>query len=71
MSVATFEGIVEDGQRRLKPDVRLPDRTKLYVLVPDVQVVPVARIVSPRLAHPEQAVDFKMGVVEESSDAQL
>jgi hypothetical protein len=69
MSVATFEGIVEDGQIRLKPDVRLPDKTKVYVLVPDIQVEPVARIVSPRLAHPEQAADFRMEVAEEPSHA--
>jgi hypothetical protein len=32
------------------------------VLVPDVQVEPVARIASPRLTHPEQAADFAMEV---------
>jgi hypothetical protein len=69
MSVVTFEGIVEDGQIRLKPEVRLPDRTKVYVLVPDMQVEEVARLISPRLAHREQAADFVMNVAEEALDA--
>ena len=68
MSVVTFEGIVDDGQIRLKTNIRLPEKTKVYVVVPDIQIEQVARIFSPRLAHPEQAVDFKMEIVEEPSD---
>jgi len=71
MSVVTFEGIVDDGQIRLKTNIRLPEKTKVYVVVPDIQVEQVAHIFSPRLAHPEQAADFKMEVVEEPSDAGL
>jgi hypothetical protein len=44
--------------------VRLPDK-KVYIIVPGVQVEQSARIASPRLARPEQAVDFKMEIVEE------
>jgi hypothetical protein len=69
MSVATFEGIVEGGQIRLKADVHLPDKTKVFVIVPDVQVERVAHVFSPRLAHPEQASEFKMEVIEETADA--
>ena len=69
MSVVTYEGIVEDGRIRLKSGVCLPENTKVYVIVPDVQAQPVARIMSPRLAHPEQTVDFKMAVLENGSDA--
>jgi hypothetical protein len=71
MSVVTFEGIVEDGRIRLKADVRLPDKTKVYVLVPDMQVEEVARIMSPRLARREQAADCVMEVAEEPLDAGL
>ncbi len=35
MSVLTFEGIVENGQIRLKTGFHLPDKTKVYVVVPD------------------------------------
>jgi hypothetical protein len=69
MGIVTYEGVVEHGQIRLKADVRLPEKTKVYVVVPDIQVERSARIFSPRLAHPEQAADFKLEVIEESSNA--
>jgi hypothetical protein len=71
MSVITFEGVVEQGKIRLKANIQLPDNTKVYVVVPDVQIQQAARVLSPRLAHPEQAADFKMEVIEESADADL
>lgn len=71
MSIVTLEGIVEKGQIRLKPNLQLPDKTKVYVVVPDIQVEKYARIFSPRLANPKQAIDFKMEVAEESSSATL
>ena len=66
MGVITLEGIVKHGQIQLKTNVRLPEKTKVYVIVPDVQIEQRARIFSPRLAHPEQAADFKMQVIDES-----
>jgi len=71
MSIVTLEGIVEKGQIRLKPNLQLPDKTKVYVVVPNIQVERYARIFSPRLANPGQAIDFKMEVAEESSSATL
>ncbi len=69
MRVTTFEGVVERGQIRLPGTVRLPENAKVYVVIPDVEVQMVAYIGSPRLAHPEQAVDFKKEVVEGIQDA--
>jgi hypothetical protein len=71
MGVTTFEGIVENGQIRLPAAVRLPERTKVYVVIPDVEVQVIAYIGSPRLVHPEQATDFQKEVFEEPSDADL
>jgi hypothetical protein len=71
MGVTTFEGIVENGQIRLPAAVRLPERTKVYVVIPDVEVQAIAYIGSPRLVHPEQATDFQKEVFEEPSDADL
>jgi hypothetical protein len=71
MSVITLEGIVEHGQKRLVSDVQLPDNTKVYVVVPGLHVEQVAHIFTPRLAHPEQAADFMLEVVEEPSDASV
>jgi hypothetical protein len=64
MKVTTFEGFVENGQVRLPVSIRLPEKAKVYVVVPDVEVPSAAYVGSPRLVHPEQAVDFKKEVVE-------
>jgi hypothetical protein len=37
MSVTTFQGIVERGQIKLAANVRLPEKAKVYVIVPDFQ----------------------------------
>jgi len=71
MGVATFEGVVEQGRIHLKTDIRLPDKTKVYVIVPDIQIERSAYIFSPRLVHPEQSADFELEVVEESPDASI
>jgi hypothetical protein len=44
---------------------------KVYVVVPDIQVEKYARIFSPRLANPEQVIDFNMEVTGKSSSATL
>ena len=69
MKVTTFEGIIENGRVRLPADVRLPEKSKVYVVVPDMEARQIAHIGSPRLAHPEQAKDFQMQVIEETPDA--
>jgi hypothetical protein len=71
MGVTTVEGVVENGQIRLPATVRLPERTKVYVIIPDIEVQAVAYIGSPRLVNPEQAADFQKEVLEEPSDADL
>ena len=71
MSVTTIEAVVENGQIRLPSSVRLPERAKVYVLIPDLEVRPTFYAGSPRLAHPEQVADFQKEVTEESSDAGL
>lgn len=66
MSVATIEGVIENGQVRLPPDIRLPERARVFVVIPDL-VGPMftAYVRSPRLAHLEQAADFIKQVVQE------
>jgi len=63
MNVATFEGIVENGQVKLPENVRVPERTKVYVVIPGVGQPGATRLMSPRLAHPEQAKDFQVAVI--------
>ena len=40
MKVATYEGIVENGQVKLTEAVRLPEHAKLYVVVAGVEEKP-------------------------------
>jgi len=71
MEVMTLEGIVEQGQIRLPAHINLPDKTRVYIVVPGLHVEQQVRIVSPRLVHPEQAADFALEIVEEPDRAEL
>ena len=71
MSVTTFEATIENGQIKLLMPFRLPEKTKVYVVVPNVEFQPTFSIGSPRLVYPEQADDFLKEVVEEPEDARL
>ena len=72
MKVVTYEGVVENGQVRLPDGVTLPEKAKVYVIVPgvvEIEAPRVAHIYSPRLVNPADAVHFKMEVTEEGTDA--
>jgi hypothetical protein len=71
MRVTTFEGIVENGQIRLSDSVRLPEKAKVYVVVPGSEEFPAAYVGSPRLVHREQAADFEKEVLEDNRNAGL
>jgi len=71
MKVITYEAIVENGHVLLPDDVRIPDHTKVYVVVPSVEPSIRVRIASPRLAHPEEAGAFVKEVEEEPEDARV
>ena len=71
MAILTFEGIVENGRIRLPDNVTLPEHTKVYVVIPDIETAPQAHIYSPRLVHPEQAADFAKQIIEAPADAEL
>jgi hypothetical protein len=71
MTITTYEGVVEKGKIRLKLGVKLPEKAKVYVVVPDLQIGKTARVLTPRLANPAQAKDFKMEVSEEAPNADL
>lgn len=71
MSILALEGVVEHGQIRLKTSIHLPEGTKVYVIAPEALADRTVRIFSPRLADPEQVVDFEMEISEASLDAGL
>ena len=68
MAILTVEGIVENGQIRLRDHVVLPERTKVYVVIPDAEAASTARTHSSRPAGREQAVDFTKQVISETPD---
>lgn len=58
-----YGAIYEDGIIRLNDNVSLPERTQLYVLVPDPEDRPVYKIVRPRLVNRERIDRFVKEVV--------
>ena len=71
MTVKTFEAVVHNGSIQLLDDVPLRENSKVFVIVPDMRDKPTAHVISPRLANPDQAKDFRKQVVEVSQDASL
>lgn len=69
MSVTTFEGVVENGQIRLADDVCLPEKAKVYVIIPNGAVPPPAFMASPHLANPKEAIAFKKEVIQQTPNA--
>ena len=65
MKVTTYEATVENGQIRLSEPVQLPERAKVYVVVPGGVEKYTVHVGSPRLAQPERTADFTMDVTEE------
>jgi hypothetical protein len=71
MKVTTYEATVQDGRVVLPDDAQIPDNTRVYVVVPAADGVERVRIISPRLVHRDEVVDFAMQVESEGDDARL
>ena len=71
MAIATYEGVVEKGKIRLKTGVHSPDKTKVYVVVPEMQAEKTVRVTSPRLVYRKQITDFRMEISEYDVSASL
>ncbi len=71
MLSTAIEGVVENGKIRLREEVSLPESTRVYVIIADMPTGPSAQVRTPRLAHPEQAGDFRKQVMEIPTDATL
>lgn len=67
MQVTTIQGIVKDGQIHLSEDVKLPEATTVYVVVPNLEKR-TARIMSPRLANKADADRFVKTIEEDVDD---
>jgi hypothetical protein len=71
MTVPCYVCFVENGRIKSPPGVVLPEQAKVYVLVPATESPREARVMSPRLARPEQAKDFVLEVLPQSGDEGL
>jgi len=69
MKVVTYEGIVENGCVHLPAEAGVPEKSRVYIVVPGPEAQRIARIWSPRLVNPEQAKDFVKEVLPENNDA--
>ena len=68
MSVTTLEAVVENGQIQLPAALRLPERIKVYVVIPNLEAQPQLAMANPSLAGAEQPADFVPPAVEEDPD---
>ena len=69
MNITTIEGTVENGQIRLPANAHLPERARVYVVIPGQEVSSPsspAYVGSPRLANPAQAIEFRKEVIQEA-----
>lgn len=64
----TYQATVVNGQIHLPQNVHRPENGIVYVVIPASSTAPLGTVRSPRLARPEQAVDFQM-TVENAADA--
>lgn len=69
--LATYEGIIENGKAILPSNVGIPEKTRVYVLVPGTENISAPQVASPRLANPEQVKDFDKRIIEDTTDANL
>ena len=67
MQVTTIQGIVKNGQIHLSEDVKLPEATTVYVVVPNLEKR-TARIMSPRLVDKNRLKDFEREIIEIEDD---
>ena len=73
MGVVTIEGKIQEGQVLLPDGLHLPNRAKVYIVIPDeesevIELPPLPSVVSmrsPRFANPKDATQFEKIVVIE------
>jgi hypothetical protein len=69
--MTTYEGVVENHCVRLPAEAAVPEKSKVYILVPEPDEQRTIHIYSPRLADPSQAAFFELKVTEEGTDASV
>ncbi len=68
MSVQTYEGTVTSGRIALRSGLVLPERTKVFVIVPKgLENESPVNVRTPRLKDREKSSEFKMQMIEDPS----
>ncbi|MBK7995291.1 MAG: DUF104 domain-containing protein [Blastocatellia bacterium] len=65
MKVTTYEAIIENGQIKLLTPVELPEKAKVYVIIPEEKILDTVYIRSPRLVDKSKLADFRKEMIEE------
>lgn len=65
MKVATYEAVVENGQIKLLANIELPEKAKVYVIIPEEKILETVYIRSPRLVDKSKLADFRKEMIEE------
>jgi hypothetical protein len=68
MQGKTIEAIVKNGQIVLTEDFKLPEMTKIYVVIPKTVNQKTARIMSPRLVDKSKLADFEYEIIDIADD---
>jgi hypothetical protein len=69
--LTTHEGELENGDVTLPSLDDIPDQGRMHIWLPDLDPQRTYQVMSPRLAHPEQAEDFVHEIIEETPDDSL
>lgn len=65
MQITAIEGIIKNGQIVPSEDIKLPEMTTVYIVIPKSKSIP--KIMSPRLPNKEDAKRF-VKIVEDDVD---
>ena len=68
MQDTTIEGIVKNGQIVLSKDIKLPEMTKVYVVVPKAESKRIPQIMSPHFVNKDDAKRFVKTVEDDVDD---
>lgn len=68
MQVTAIEGIVKNGQIVLTEDIKLPEMTTVYIVVPKIEKNQKPRIMSPKLIDKSKLADFEREIIELKDD---
>lgn len=66
MQITTIQGIVKNGQILLSEDIKLPEMTEVFVIIPPKKNA--KKIMSPRLVNKSDAAMFVKTVEEDTND---